>query len=128
MKVILVDAVNTFFIKGEGVFKKMHELLEEYPNRKIIVSGANDEQVESLGLKNLPYEFFTLKHNPEKSDSEYFKILLKKFSLNPEDVVYFEHNKEATESAKSIGIRSYHYNKEEKDLAALKEFLSGALT
>lgn len=28
MKIILVDAVNTFVVKGEGVFKDMQELLE----------------------------------------------------------------------------------------------------
>lgn len=43
MKTILVDAVNAFVIKGGGVFKEMHDLLETFENRKIILTGANDE-------------------------------------------------------------------------------------
>ena len=41
MKTILVDAVNTFVIKGDGIFKEMSELLEQYPNRKIILTNAD---------------------------------------------------------------------------------------
>jgi len=42
MKTFLVDAINTFVIKGEGIFEKMYRLLERYPNKKIILTGAND--------------------------------------------------------------------------------------
>jgi len=35
MKIILVDAINTFVIKGEGIFNEMYKMLEQYPNRKI---------------------------------------------------------------------------------------------
>ena len=42
MKTILVDAVHTFVIKGEGVFEEMHALLEEYKNRKIILTACAD--------------------------------------------------------------------------------------
>ena len=67
MKTILVDAVDTFVIEGDGVFQPMFDLLEKYPNRKIILTNANDEQVVEFGLINLPYEMFTLKHNPDKN-------------------------------------------------------------
>ena len=123
MKTILVDAFNTFVIKDHGIFEEMHSLLEEYENKKIIVTNANDEQIILLGLTNLPYELFTLKHNPEKTSPEYFKKLLNNYQLKSEDVVYFEHNLAAVRSAESIGIESYHYNHGEKDLIALKEFI-----
>ena len=32
MKTILVDAVDTFVLEGEGIFQPMLELLEEYPS------------------------------------------------------------------------------------------------
>lgn len=79
MKTILVDAVNTFVIKDKGIFEAMHNLLEEYPNRKIILTGANDEQMEAFGLNDMPYEVFTLKHRPEKTDPKYYEIMLKNF-------------------------------------------------
>lgn len=33
IKTILVDAVNTFVIKGEGIFQEMHKIFEEYSNK-----------------------------------------------------------------------------------------------
>jgi len=123
MKTILVDAVNAFVIEGQGIFKPMHDLLEKYPNKKIILTGANDEQMTKFGLRDMPYEVFTLKHNPEKTDPKYYETMLKHFDLHKDDVIYFEHNVEAVKSAQSIGINSYHYDSEEQDLRSLKEFL-----
>ena len=123
MKTILVDAVDTFVIEGEGIYQPMHDLLEKYPNRKIILTNANDEQLVTYGLTDLPYEMFTLKHNPDKTDPVYFETMLAHFNLKPEEVIYFEHNSDAVKSAESIGIVSHHYDADKKDLGALKEFL-----
>jgi FMN phosphatase YigB (HAD superfamily) len=71
----------------------------------------------------MPYEVFTLKHNPDKVDPEYFKTMLAHFNLLSEDVVYFEHSSEAVKTAQSIGIKSYFYDAETKDLDSLKKFL-----
>ena len=124
MKTILVDAVDTFVIEGEGIFKEMHDLLETFPNRKIILTGANDEQFKEFGLDKMPYEVFALKHNPEKTDPRYYETMLAHFGLSKDDVVYFEHNPNAVKSAESVGITSYHYDPEKKDLVALKDFLT----
>lgn len=123
MKTILVDAVDAFVIEGEGIYQPLYELLEKYPNQKIILTGANDEQFKEFGLDKMPYEVFTLKHNPEKTDPSYYKTMLSHFNLKPEDVVYFEHNPKAVESAQSVGITSYFYDFDKKDLEALKKFL-----
>ena len=123
MKTILVDAVNTFVIKGEGIFKPLYELLEEYPNKKIILTNADDEQMKKFGLDNMPYELFTLKHNPEKTDKKYFEIMLKHFNLSATDVIFFEHNEDAIKSAQSVGIITFYYDEYRKDLIALKRFL-----
>ena len=85
MKVILVDANHTFVIKGTGIFKEMYDMLEQYPNIKIILTNANDEQMKVLGLDKMPYEVFSLKHEPEKTDPEYYRILLKNYNLKAED-------------------------------------------
>ncbi len=123
MKTILVDAVNTFVLRNEGVFVQMYELLEQYPNKKIILINANDAQMIEFGLQNLPYEVFTLKHNPDKKNSQYFIHMLEHFNLNSKDVLYFEHNVDAVKSAQSVGIKTYYYNKETRDLVALKQFI-----
>ncbi len=123
MKTILVDAVDTFVIESVGIYQPMFDLLEQYPNKKIILTNANDEQIIQYGLTNLPYELFTLKHNPDKTDPLYFTQMLKHFDLKKEDLVYFEHNPEAVKSAQSIGITSYFYDPDKKDMASLKKFL-----
>lgn len=71
----------------------------------------------------MPYEVFTLKHNPKKTDPNYYKILLEKYNLDTSEIIYFEHNPKAVESAQSVGINSYFYDNNTKDLASLKKFL-----
>ncbi len=126
MKTILVDAVDCFVIEKDDkfeIFKDLHNLLEEYPNKKLILTGADDKGIKKYGLDKVPYEVFTLRHNPEKKNPEYYKILLKKYNLDKEEVVYFEHNPEAAKSAQSVGINTFYYDNDKKDLAKLKEFL-----
>lgn len=127
MKTILVDAVNTAIIKNEiGEYvqnKELFDLLETYPNPKLILTNANDEQMVQFGLNSVPYSVFTMKHNPDKPEPLYFKTLLEQNGWGANDVVYFEHNPDAVKSAQSVGIVSYHYDKDAKDLVALKKFL-----
>ncbi len=123
MKVILIDAIHCLVIKWEWVFKEMHDLLETFPHRKIVLTSADDEQIKIHSLDELPYEYYTLKHNPEKSDPTYYKSMLSHFWLAADEVVYFEHSIDAVESAQSIWINAYHYDKVKKNLKWLKHFL-----
>lgn len=122
MKTILVDAWNTF-VTQDGVFVDMQNMLDEFANTKIILTNANDEQLVQLGIVHMPYEVFTLKHNPDKVDPTYYTTMLQHFNLATDDVVYFEHNTDAVKSARSVGIQTYHYDKDVKDFGALKDFL-----
>ena len=112
MKTILVDIAHTFFIYNHGIFKEMYDLLEEYPNKKILVTNAGSKKMMEKGIIDLPYEVFTLENDPSKSESEYFIKLLDHYQLKPEDVVYFDHIPECVESAKKVGIKSYFYDVE----------------
>lgn len=123
MKTILVDAAGTFIIEGKGICAAMHELLDTYPNKKIIITNANDEQRVRYGLNHMPYEVFTLKHNPDKTDPNYFTRLLEHYKLTATNVIYFEHDADSVKSAQSVGIISFHYDKDKKDLIALKRFI-----
>lgn len=127
MKTILVDAVNTFVVDGK-IFQPLHDLLEQYKNKKIILTNANDEQIIQFGLVDLPYELFTLKHNPDKTDSEYFNKMFEHFKLQSRDVVYFEHNLDAVKSAQSVGIITHQYDPQKRDLVALQNFLNENLS
>jgi FMN phosphatase YigB (HAD superfamily) len=128
MKTILVDAVDCIVSPEGQIFDDLYFLLETYPQKKIILTGANDEQFKKFGLDKMPYEVFSLKHNPEKTDPAYFKKMLVHFDLTADKVVYFEHNPKAVESAQVVGICSYFYNNNTKDLQALKSFLDKNLS
>ena len=123
MKTILVDAINGLVLEDGSILKPMHELLESYPNKKIVLTGANDEQFKEFKLDEVPYEVFTLKHDPEKTDPAYCHKLFEHYRLKPEDVVYFEHNVEAAKIAESVGITTYFYDHTKEDMGALKAFL-----
>ncbi len=81
MKTILVDAVYTFVSNEGEIFGEMKKLLDEYPNRKIIMTGADDEQFKKWKLDTMPYGVFTLKHNPDKTDPKYFEIFQRRFFI-----------------------------------------------
>lgn len=115
--------MNTLVIGNEGIFRPMLDLLARYPNRKIVLTGADDEQMVKFGLDKMPYEVFTLKHNPEKTDPKYYEIMLAHFGLSRNDVVYFEHNENAVKSARSVGIKTCHYDKNKRDMESLKKFI-----
>jgi FMN phosphatase YigB (HAD superfamily) len=123
MKTIFVDAINGLILEDGTVFREMQELFDSYPNRKIVLTGANDEQFKKFNLYKSPYEVFTLKHDPEKTDVRYWQILLDSYNLKPEDTIYFEHNKQAAETAQSVGIPTYFYDHTKEDLVALKKFV-----
>tara|TARA_Y100000031_G_C8167903_1_gene360251 strand:- start:623 stop:1003 length:381 start_codon:yes stop_codon:yes gene_type:complete len=126
MKTILVDAVYGL-VTLEGINQELLTLLDSYQNPKIILTNANDEEKAKYGLVNLPYPLFSLAHNPNKTDPEYYRKMLAHFNLTVEEVIYFEHNEDAVKSAQSVGITSHHYDKDKKDLVALKEFLDSSL-
>jgi len=125
MKTILVDAMNTLIVNG-GVDQKMKDILDKFENRKIILTNANDNQIFKH-LQNMPYEMFTLKHNPNKVDGGYYEIFLENFALKANECVYFEHNLSAVDRAKEVGIETFHFDKDKRDLRKLKNFLEDKL-
>jgi FMN phosphatase YigB (HAD superfamily) len=123
MKTILVDAINTYVIKGQGIDQEIFDLLESFPNRKIVLTNAIEERIEESDFLEVPYEIFTLSNDPAKTDPEYFTIMLSRLRLSAEEVVYFEHNPEAVKSAESVGILTYYFDPEKRDVTLLKKFL-----
>ena len=109
MKIILIDAWNTL-IKNRKLDIDIYNLLEEFENRKIILTNANNSELIDYGIVGMPYDVFSLSHKPNKDDSLYFKLLIEKYNLRITNLIYIEHNYEAVQSALSIGIKTHHYN------------------
>lgn len=127
MKTILVDAMGTFVIEGQGIYEPLHALLEQYPNPKIILTMAPDDKMVEWGLDKMPYPVFTSRRDPLKADPKFYEQVLEKYGLTKDDVVSFEHTPEAVKSTQSLGIPSHLYDEEKKDLASLKQFLDANL-
>ena len=125
MKTILVDAWNTF-VTEKGMDIDLKKLLDSYPNPKIILTNANKQECITYGIINMPYQVFSLEHNPNKTDKAYYHEMLSHFNLKPAEVVYFEHNSEALNSATSVGIKTFPYNTDES-LDGLRIFLKNNL-
>ncbi|MCK0158738.1 hypothetical protein MWU65_16215 [Cellulophaga sp. F20128] len=121
MKTILVDAWNTF-VTEEGIDAALEKILDSYPNPKIILTNATQEECITYGILNMPYEVFSLEHRPNKTDKAYYIEMLDHFNIKATDVLYFEHNLEAVNAALSVGIKTYHYRKNE-DAMHLNSFL-----
>ena len=97
MKTILVDAVDAFVVETENgfeIFEPMRKMLDEFPNRKIILTGTNDEQFRKFGLDKIP-----------------------------EDVICFAHNPEVVKSAESVGIKTHFLDNEKRPMRELQIFL-----
>ena len=111
MKILLVDAVYTFIIETKDgdfeIFEPMRKILDEFPNKKIILTGAGNEAFKKYGLDKMPYEVFTLQHNPEKTDPAYFQALINKYNLAIKDLVYFEHSQEGNRQRTILGNKKF---------------------
>jgi len=120
---ILVDAVYTFIDEHWTINQEMFTLLESYPNHKIILTNAPEAKMDTYNLNDMPYDVFSGQNKPNKSDPLFYTTMLKQFWLTADRVIYFEHTLEAVVSAQSVGIKSYHYDTNKKDLESLKVFL-----
>lgn len=130
MKTILVDAAGTFTVEtaeGSVIDKKLQALLDEYENQKIIVTNASQQQRTEYGLTDVPYDMFSLSNNPGKPDPVYFQKLLDQYDLKAADIIYFEHDSDAVESARSLDIKSFHFDHELRDYDSLKSFINNNL-
>ena len=102
-------------------------LLESFPNPKIILTNANEEERIKFGIISMPYQVFSCDHHPDKINPIFYQKLLERYSLSPEETLYFEHNIDHVNSALSIGIQAEHYDKDRKDIESLKKFLQANL-
>ena len=122
-KIILVDAVHCLVDENGKVNKELKDYLDKFENKKIILTNAPHNKHKDFfsGVKD--YQIFTLENKPNKKNPEYYNEFLEKFNLNPEQVIYFEHDKESVQSAKSIGIKTFHY----KNNKEVKKFIEESL-
>jgi FMN phosphatase YigB (HAD superfamily) len=65
-------------------------------------------------------DMFTLSENPSKKDPKYFQILMEKYNILPEDILYFDHKQEHVDAALKAGIQ---LSKFYADYDSVKDFI-----
>ena len=126
-RLILVDGMYCLYDENFKIDKELLDFLHRFNTHYILTVNGFKEKGRKL-VKSGEYEFnweaFSLEEEGiKKNNPEYFKILLKKFSLVPEEVIYFDHDKKSVETAKKLGILSKHYT----NLKTIKKFIKDNL-
>jgi leucyl-tRNA synthetase len=127
---ILVDAVNTLFAKNEEELTlniELAEYLNSVDATKIILTNAKDEVLVKLKdlIKDYGWQVFSLKFEPEKTDPEYYKTVVKEFNLDLNNTIYFDHSLANLESAKVSKINCFQYLSNKQTIELVDDFLNG---
>lgn len=121
IKAIIGDAMHCLINKETQEINKVQaEMLKETGLKIIISTNSNPKKVKEI-LKNYDFEIFSLEKDPDKSNPEYFEKLLKKYSLNPGEVIYFDHKEDNIKSAKKVGIKVELYENDKKTSQFIKK-------
>ena len=120
--VTLVDAINCLISRNGKINEEVANFLEKQHRRIIVVTNTKDDNIKN-NLKKHGFEIFNEENIPPKKEPSYFKKLLNKKNLYPENVFYFDHKKENLGSAMKAGIT--HLCLWDGDLDNVKKSLSG---
>lgn len=119
-KTILVDGMHCIYDEEFNVNQNLLNILNSINCQKILVVNKFREK-GLVSLQGNEFEAFSLEEQGiKKNNPEFFKTLMTKFSLTPENLIYFDHSEDNINSAKELGIKSIHYT---GDNDKIKEFL-----
>jgi len=118
-RVILVDGMSCLYDKEFKINEKLFNILESANTKKILVVNGFRKEAEQL-LKNKGYNVFSFDGKIKKNNENFFKKLLEEYSLNANEVIYFDHDKLNVESANRAGINSIIY---EDNISKIEKFI-----
>ena len=118
-RTILVDGMHTIYDSEFKVNKKILDIVNSFPMKKILTVNGFREKGKKL-LEDYGFEAFSMEEEGVKKENQrFFLTLLQKFKLSSEEVIYFDHKKENVETARKIGIKSEVYENPDQ----IKNFL-----
>lgn len=128
-RLILVDGMCCVYDENFKINKELLDVIMSFNSHCVLVvnkfreKGLKLIKESSLG-NDANWQTFSLEEKEiKKTSPEYFKILLDKFNLIPEEVIYFDHDKKNIETAKKLGILSKQYI----DTISIKNFIEDNL-
>ncbi len=122
-KILAIDAVGCLVDMKGNINKSISKILKKIDNKKIVLTNANDKE-KKIFLKNISYDSFSLKHKPNKTNPKYYKKFLSKYKLQPNEIIYIEHDIRAVKSARLNGILTHHFD---GNIQKFKNFLNSFL-
>jgi len=123
-KTILVDGMGCIYDEQFKPNQHLLNILNSFNNQKILVVNKFREKGYNTVRTNISQAFSLEEKEINKNNPEYWKTLMSKFNLSPENSLYFEHNPENVKTAKILGIKSIHYT---GNIEEIKEFLEANL-
>ncbi len=108
-RTILVDGMHCLYDENFKINKDLLIALNKIDAKKIlVVNGYREKARETISAPN--FDFFSLEEEGiKKDDPEFFKTLMKKYNLDVDDLIYFDHVEESVKNAENLGIVSSHY-------------------
>jgi HAD superfamily hydrolase (TIGR01509 family) len=88
----------------------------------LITNGTDNllNELRNLGIeKEFTHIFNSSELGIAKPSPEIYRIVLKRYNLNPENIAYIDDNKQNIAEAQKLGIESHHYH----GISALEEWL-----
>jgi putative hydrolase of the HAD superfamily len=113
-----VDELLKYWFEGEReVDKEVLDIANKLREKGIKVYLASDNEkyraeylLNKVGLKDKFDEtFFSCFLGYTKSGTEFFKAIVKKLNLNPDEIVYFDDDLKNVNVAKKVGIKALVY-------------------
>lgn len=103
-KILLIDGMNCLYDKDFNVNQELFEFLHGLNVKKVLVVNNFKEKAEEL-LKNHGYEVFSFNGRITKDNPVFFQELISKYSIDKDEIIYFDHKNENLISAGKFGIK-----------------------
>ena len=124
-RLILADGMHCLYDENFKLNKELLEIINRLNTHNIlVVNGFREKGVNLIKsgdqTKDTNWKAFSLEEESIKKDNpKYFKELMRRFKLVPEELIYFDHDKKNVETAKGLGILAKHYT----DTNSIKKFI-----
>jgi len=109
-RLILVDGMDCLYDENFKINKELLQMINSFNTHTILtVNGFREKGIKLVknydSARDTNWEAFSLEEKGIMKDNhEYFKVLLKRFNLEAEEVIYIDHSQENLEGAKKSGI------------------------
>jgi alanyl-tRNA synthetase len=128
-RLILVDGMDCVYDEDFKINEELLKIINNFNTHTILtVNGFREKGYNLIKSQSTGYDTnwkaFSLEEEKiKKENPEYFNTLLKRFNLVPEEVIYFDHDKNSIKTAEKLGILSKHYT----DINSIKKFIEDNL-